>query len=97
LTFPIPVNLTTDQSVQQYDLVVSESTAQFVVGMESPIVVGTAPIYEGPYTVVPEVNAQMLQTKDKKMTDNVTVTAIPYYEVSNTSGLTVYIAENLND
>lgn len=53
--------------------------------------------YEGSYVVIPEVNAQVLPTLNKRMTDDLTVTGIPYYEVSNTSGITVYIAENLND
>lgn len=53
--------------------------------------------YEGSYVVIPEVNAQVLPTLNKRMTDDLTVTGIPYYEVSNTSGITVYIADNLND
>lgn len=53
--------------------------------------------YEGSYVVIPEVSAQVLPTLNKRMTDDLTVTGIPYYEVSNTSGITVYIAENLND
>ena len=53
--------------------------------------------YEGSYVVIPEVNAQVLPTLNKRMTDDLTVTGIPYYEVSNESGLTVYIAENLDD
>lgn len=42
--------------------------------------------FDGSYTVVPAVAAKSLQTKDRLMSDDVTVTAIPYYEVSNPQG-----------
>lgn len=49
--------------------------------------------YKGPYQVVPELDNDItLETKDKKMNDNVTVGKIPLYETSNISGgKTVYI------
>lgn len=48
--------------------------------------------YEGKYDVTPAADAQVLETKDKRMRDNVTVKAIPFFEVSNNSGgNTVYI------
>lgn len=50
------------------------------------------PEYEGPYEVVPTVEAQTLETAYTLLTDDVTVTAVPYYQVSNVSGDTVYIA-----
>ena len=43
----------------------------------------TAPVYSGAYAVTPKTVAQTLQTKDKKMIDDVSVHAIPYYEVGN--------------
>lgn len=47
----------------------------------------------GPYTVVPTVDDQILDTDAKLMTDDVTVLAIPYTEVSNLAGgTTVNIA-----
>lgn len=50
-------------------------------------------LYEGPYEVTPTVDAQTLATKDKRMTDDLTVTAIPVYCTGNTSGgSTFYIA-----
>lgn len=55
------------------------------------------PYYEGDYEVIPEVVSQTLETRNKIMRDDVTVREIPYYEVSNESGLTVYIAESLDD
>ena len=51
--------------------------------------------YEGDYTVTPKTDYQILKTKDKYMADNVTVKEIPYYEVSNGSGSTVYIGKEI--
>ena len=51
------------------------------------------PEYTGAYDVTPKTVAQTLETKDKKMKDNVSVLAIPYFEVSNTDGITVIIGE----
>ena len=51
------------------------------------------PVYGGSYQVMPKTSAQTLETKDKKMKDNVSVLAIPYFEVSNTDGTTVIIGE----
>lgn len=51
-----------------------------------------AEVYEGSYTVTPEVTAQTLPTKNKTMTQDLRVRAIPYYDVGNTSGgSTIYI------
>ncbi len=47
---------------------------------------GRLPNYEGDYTVIPKVYEQTLATKNKSMTDDVTVEAVPYAEVSNPSG-----------
>lgn len=50
---------------------------------------GTLPLpeYEGPYDVTPALYfSQMLDTQGKKMTDNVTVGAIPIQSVSNPQG-----------
>lgn len=53
------------------------------------------PEYDGPYEVVPTVEAQTLETAYTLLTDDVTVTAVPYYQVSNVSGDTVYIASEV--
>ena len=47
--------------------------------------------YKGDYIITPKVESQSIKTKNKKMEDNVTVLAIPYYETSNPTGKTVYI------
>lgn len=49
--------------------------------------------YLGPYRVIPKAfQEQILKTKEKSMTDNVTVEEVPYTEVSNVEGTTVIIA-----
>lgn len=52
--------------------------------------------YEGDYEVTPRVEGQELKTKHLYMTDDVTIHAIPFFEVGNTSGgNTVYIANEI--
>lgn len=54
--------------------------------------------FEGDYTVTPAVDAQTLETKQKLMTDNVTIKEIPFYDTSNNSGgTTVYIGSTLDE
>ena len=48
--------------------------------------------YEGDYEVVPKAfEPVVLPTKNKLLADDVTVTKVPYYEVSNETGTTVYM------
>lgn len=48
--------------------------------------------YDGAYEVTPAFEEQVLDTKDKIMSENVTVHKIPRYDVSNEAGgKTVYI------
>lgn len=59
------------------------------------IYVGANP-YTEEYIVTPKVDQQMLYTKNKIMTDDITVKAIPYFDVGNTSGgSTVYIGSEI--
>ena len=52
--------------------------------------------YIGDYEVIPTLEAQMLPTKDKVLTDNITVKSIPVFSTSNNSGgNTVYIAREV--
>lgn len=62
------------------------------VDTESNITVGGDP-YTGTYTVIPSSSQQVLDTKFKSLSDDVTVTEIPYIETVNDSdGITVSIA-----
>lgn len=52
--------------------------------------------YAGSYETTPKVEKQTLPTKDKYMTDNVTIQAIPCFDVSNEAGgSTVYIGSEV--
>lgn len=53
-----------------------------------------SPIYEGDYNVLPlAFQETVLQTKNKKLVNDIVIKEIPYYETSNPSGgNTVYIA-----
>lgn len=44
------------------------------------------PDYDGAYVVIPSVIDQTLPTNGKSMRDDMTVTAVPYYETSNDAG-----------
>lgn len=71
------VHLTGKIDVQENEL-----SAKF----NAELFVGTIPEYEGTYEITPMVTSQTFDTKDKKLTDDMTVLAIPYYETTNTSG-----------
>lgn len=52
------------------------------------------PYYYGEYDVTPKAYEQLFETKGLKMTDDVIVREIPYYETTNESGgYTVIIGE----
>lgn len=52
--------------------------------------------YSGEYEVTPSADAQTLQTKNRLMADDVEIKPIPYYDVSNEFGRTIYIGGNVN-
>lgn len=47
---------------------------------------GKLPDYSGEYIITPSVEEQTMQTKNRTMTNDVTILAIPYAEVSNSTG-----------
>lgn len=55
------------------------------------IYISTVEPYEGEYEVIPDFDTQILETEDKRMTDDVTVHPIPVHRTSNPYGTTVYI------
>ena len=59
------------------------------------VVVADSLPYDGPYEVTPKVEAQTLPTKQKYMTQDVTVLSVPYYEADNPIGTTIYIASEV--
>lgn len=50
------------------------------------IIEGDTDVYEGPYTVRPELDAQTLTTAGKVMQKNLQIEEIPITTVSNTAG-----------
>ena len=52
--------------------------------------------YNGAYEVTPKLEAQTLPTKDKVLTDNMTIKEIEIHRVKNSSGgTTIYIARGV--
>ena len=71
------------------DQLISGSLSAGEIRLEATLDIGSGgrlPNYDGEYTVIPKVYGQTLNTKNKSMTDNVTIEAVPYAEVSNLSG-----------
>ena len=65
----------------------------FSVSVASAIIMVTGDPYEESYTVIPTTSEQVLETKAKTMLDDLTVTEIPYQQVTNEAGgFTVSIA-----
>ena len=65
------------------------------VELGRPVYIGGDP-YEGPYNVTPKVTAQTLPTAKKFMQEDVSIRAIPYFDVSNPAGgNTIYIANEV--
>jgi hypothetical protein len=49
-------------------------------------VISALPLYDGATEVTPMVNSQVLPTAQKITKEDLTVKAIPYYDVSNSAG-----------
>lgn len=52
----------------------------------------TFPNYDGEYIIIPKVEEQILDTKNKITRENIEVKEIPYLETSNEYGYTITIA-----
>ena len=75
--------------------IVKKPAVDFAVDNVRVAAGGGAP-YEGEYEVTPKAfEPVVLPTKNKLLADDVTVTKVPYYEVSNETGTTVYIASEV--
>ena len=70
--------------------------ADFSGDLRVTVIDNIAP-YIGEYEVTPKVMEQTLETENKRMTEDLTVKKIPYFEVSNlTGGNTVYIGSEVS-
>ena len=93
------LDVTFSETAHVFTVLLEESAEPFEAGFDRVQTVteyvGGNP-YEGEYTVTPKINAQTLPTKEKIMFEDVTIKAIPYYEVSNNNGgSTVFIAKEI--
>lgn len=58
--------------------------------------IGEDDIYQGPYAVTPTVGGRSLPTAQMYLEQDVTIRAIPYYDVANPAGgNTIYIADEV--
>ena len=62
------------------------SNAQRITPAMSVAMPMAVPEYDGPYEVTPQVEGQTLPTKNRRLTEDVTVRGIPYSESANTAG-----------
>lgn len=51
--------------------------------------------YDGQYIITPSSNSQILETGNKRLLENIEIKAIPYYDVTNEYGRTIYIGGDL--
>lgn len=73
-------------------------TTVMVIVEAASVRAGSGEEYKGPYDVKPQLeNAVVIQTKNKLMLDDVTVSKIPTYEVSNTAGGITFILGEMQD
>ena len=81
-----------DEIDSELDVRFIQTECNFNIDFGEIILVKTDEVYDGSYNVIPRVYQQVLPTKDKLMTDDVTVEVIPLAKVLNPSnGYTVTI------
>ena len=51
----------------------------------------SAPPYTGSYDIIPSIEEQTLNNKNKLLSDDLSIKEIPYFETSNPYGETIYI------
>lgn len=74
---PIRIDLIVSESQQLFDLTVTETNIPVSLEPQTVIVSSSIPDYDGDYDIIPTGEAQVLQTKNCRMTENVTVNPIP--------------------
>ena len=87
-----PVNVISNDSIRPASI---KDERMRAVKADTAIVYYNADPYEGEYIITPKTEQQVMPTRNKQMRDDVTVKSVPYYETSNASGTTVYIAAEL--
>ena len=75
------------------DLDILSLDAESAIGMTFH---DTYPVYDGQTEVIPKANEEtILNTMQKVVPADITVREVPYFETSNTSGMTAYIASEV--
>lgn len=91
---PVIVPMRVAVSTVEIPMQVSTSHVLIPMSIDVTYVSIDGDTYDGPYTVTPKTQEQMLATRDKLMAENVLVLEIPYYETTNEQGgYTVIIAD----
>ena len=77
MTIPVRVDLTVSESVQQFDVTVSENNIPFAITVITPIVASVIQNYDGSYEFTPSADEQTVQTRGKRLTQDITINPIP--------------------
>lgn len=95
---PIVVPMTVASDQVAFDFSVSEDVVDYSLGLATAINVSVMPVatYDGDYIIIPKAEEeQVMATNGLMMTDDVTIREVPYFETSNLTGTTVYIASEV--
>lgn len=77
-------------------MTLSQPEIKMKISPAKVVYTGDSKPYEGVYDVTPQAkSAVILPTKDRLLSRDVNVKKIPYYETSNQTGVTVYIASEV--
>lgn len=77
-------------------MVLTQPEIKMKIAPAKVVYTGDSKPYEGVYDVTPQAkSAVILPTKDRLLSRDVNVKKIPYYETSNQTGVTVYIASEV--
>lgn len=84
------------ESTSNFNLQFTKSISDFKVEFGAITVVPKGETYSGPYDITPTIDLQTLATGQKFLKYDMTVKAIPYYDVGNLAGgSTVYIGNEV--
>lgn len=93
----VTVQATITEQVVRATASLSDMIITVGAAVSTPISHSDIPTYDGAYEITPEWYAQTLATRNKQMTDDVTVKSIQLEMVSNLSGgKTAYIGGIIN-
>lgn len=77
MTIPVRVDLTVSESVQQFNVTVSENNIPVAITVITPIVASVIQNYDGSYEFTPSADEQTVQTRGKRLTQDITINPIP--------------------